>query len=656
VIPTPDVLSTMNIMFIIAIVSLALQFATTTALLVLGQAPRWRRVRWFGAVAFTAGCYSTVDAIAALRAPGQADISWSLRLNLFIATLHGAAWLLFTYSGRDGQWQSIPPWVRRVVAVAVAIVGLGSASGLVAAPERAMLVVPQFGVAYERPVLSTLGNVLGLVPFLLLFIAMVGVWQERRRGMEGTTPVLVGFVLFLAAAVEELLVAAGVVPFIFLGDIGYVCVVVPVTLQLFRRFRDDADQLDILTEHLADEVQRRTEERDSAREQIIEQQRLAALGRLAAGVGHEINNPLQYLRFTLEELRECARDMGNDHATTMIEHSFEGVDRIRQVVEDLRTYVRPNVTELTPLDLRDVVQAALRVGAPQFRQGITITTDFGTVPLVIGHEGRLVQVVLNPLVNGMQAMRHAGRRDRMTMHVRTGTTVDGWAELEIRDQGPGFSPDVISRLGEPYVTTKSGEGGTGLGLFVSRGIVEAHGGRMSFSDAPDGGAVVRVALPPAKPANVQALLERTPVTGIPTPPTPPEQRTPLRVLLLEDDEPALRALVRGLEMEGVTPTGFTTGQQALAWLGEQGADAVDIVVTDLMMPGMSGWEFAAKLGEQFPAKRETLVVLTGGASTPEAQAFVQDEQLLVLSKPITRQALASALRERARNGAPNSGR
>jgi len=279
VIPTPDVLSTMNVMFIIAIVSLALQFATTTALLVLGQAPRWRRVRWFGAVAFTAGCYSTVDAIAALRAPGQADISWSLRLNLFIATLHGAAWLLFTYSGRDGQWQSIPPWVRRVVAVAVAIVGLGSASGLVAAPERAMLVVPQFGVSYERPVLSTLGNVLGLVPFLLLFIAMVGVWQERRRGMEGTTPVLVGFVLFLAAAVEELLVAAGVVPFIFLGDIGYVCVVVPVTLQLFRRFRDDADQLDILTEHLADEVQRRTEERDSAREQIIEQQRLAALGR-----------------------------------------------------------------------------------------------------------------------------------------------------------------------------------------------------------------------------------------------------------------------------------------------------------------------------------------------------------------------------------------
>ena len=206
----------------------------------------------------------------------------------------------------------------------------------------------------------------------------------------------------------------------------------------------------------------------------------------------------------------------------------------------------------------------------------------------------------------------------------------------------------MSRLGEPYVTTKSDAGGTGLGLFVSRGIVEAHGGRMSFDGAPDGGAIVRVALPPAQPARVQALLERTPANGVPVIPTSSAvEQPPLRVLLVEDDEPALRALLRGLEMEGVTPTGFTHGEQALSWLREQGADAVQLVVTDLMMPGMSGWEFGASLGEQFPALRETLVVLTGGAATTEAQEFVQDEGLLVLEKPIARQVLASALRRRA---------
>lgn len=637
----------MNIMFIIAVVSLTLQFGTTAALLILGQAPRWRRVRWFGAVSFTAAIYSTVDAIAALRAPGEPDITWSLRINLLVATLHGAAWLVFTYVGRDGRWNSTPLWVRRVITIATGIVLLGSVTGVVAAPQRELLDVPLLGVSYERPVLSPAGNVLGLVPFLLLLLSMIGVWRDRRRGVQGTTPVLVGFGLFLAAAIEELLVAAGVVPFIFLGDLGYVCVVVPVTLQLFGRFRDDADRLDLLTDHLADEVQRRTEERDHAREQIIEQQRLAALGRLAAGVGHEINNPLQYLRFTLEELRECAKDMQNAEAIAMIEQSFEGVDRIRQVVEDLRTYVRPNAAELAPLDLRDVVQAALRVGAPQFRQGIVISTDMGIVPLVLGHEGRLVQVVLNPLVNGMQAMRHAARADRMTMHVRTGMTIDGWAEIEIRDQGPGFSPDVVSRLGEPYVTTKSGEGGTGLGLFVSRGIVEAHGGRMIFADAPEGGAVVRVQLPPARPSQVRALLDRTPADGIqPETHVSDAESTPLHVLMVEDDDQALRALTRGLGMEGVTTTGFTNAADALAWLDVHGARAVDLVVTDLMMPGVPGWEFADMLGARFPALRQSLVVLTGGASTREAQQFVEDTTLLVLEKPITRHALANALRAR----------
>lgn len=638
----------MNIMFVIAVVSLTLQFTTTAALFVLGGAPRWRRVRWFGAVAFTAGCYSVVDAIAALRAPGDADTSWSLRINLFLGTLHAASWLVYTNVARDGQWRSLPRWVRTTVLGVTTVVGIACLTGIVASPQRELLSVPSFGIAYERNLLTPAGYLLGAIPFALLTTSAVGVWKDRRRGVEGTTPVLFGFTLFILAAIEEVLVSAGAMSFIFLGDLGYICVVVPVSLQLLRRFRDDADQLDVLTEHLADEVQRRTEERDRAREQIIEQQRLAALGRLAAGVGHEINNPLQYLRFTLEELRECARDMHNEHAATMIEHSFEGVDRIRQVVEDLRTYVRPNMAELAPLDLRDVVQAALRVGAPQFRQGITVTTDFGVVPSVIGHEGRLVQVVLNPLVNGMQAMQHAGRSERMTMQVRTRTTADGWAEIEIRDQGPGFSSEVISRLGEPYVTTKSDAGGTGLGLFVSRGIVEAHGGRMSFDGAPDGGAIVRVALPPAQPARVQALLERTPANGVPAiSPSSAVEQPPLRVLLVEDDEPALRALLRGLEMEGVTPTGFTNGAQALSWLREQGAGAVQLVVTDLMMPGMPGWEFGASLGEQFPALRETLVVLTGGAATPEAQEFVQDEGLLVLEKPIARQVLASALRRRA---------
>lgn len=636
----------MNISFIIAVVSLTLQFGTTAALLILGRAPRWRQVRWFAAVAFTAGCYSTVDAIAALRVAGAADVSWSLRLNILFGTLHGAAWLIFTRVGRDGRWQSLPLWIRRTVVLSAVVVAIGSITGIVASPQRETLVVPALGIAYERNVLSPIGNLFGLVPFILLALATHGVWQERRRGVSGSTWVLVGFALFLAAAIEELLVASGTLQFIFLGDLGYVCVVVPVTLQLFRRFRDDADRLDQLTDHLADEVQRRTDERDRAREQVLEQQRLAALGRLAAGVGHEINNPLQYLQFTLEELRERTDAQLSTEERRLIDHSFEGIDRIRQVVEDLRTYARPGVKSFTPLDVRQVVRAALRVGAPQWRQGITVTTDLGDVPLVQGHEGRLVQVVLNPLVNGMQAMRQAGLADRTTMSVRTRTTSDGWAEIEIRDQGPGFDPEVVSRLGEPYVTTRTDQGGTGLGLFVSRGIVEAHGGQMMFANAPNGGAIVRVQIPPAATKGVSAadMVKAITVSGEHELAPMPER---LRVLMLEDDEPTLRALVRGLHMEGIEAIGFTQGEAALDWLATERGRSVALVVTDLMMPGMAGWEFAARLAHAHPALRASLVVLTGGASTAEAQAFVQEDGLLVLAKPIARQAFAKALRERA---------
>lgn len=634
----------MNAMFVLAVVSLTLQFSTTAALMILGRASRWRHVRWFGAVSFTAGCFSVVDALAALRGIHETNVDWSVRLNLVFATMHGAAWLIYTYMGRDGRWTSLPRWVQTATMTSCIVAAAASLAGVVASAHTVILDVPSLGVRYPRNTLSPIGSVLGLVPFVFLALSAYRVWQLRGRGVRGTTAVFIGFVLFLLAGVEELLVASGQLQFIFLGDLGYICVVVPVTLQLLRGFRDDAGQLDQLTDHLADEVQRRTDERDRAREQVVEEQRLAALGRLAAGVGHEINNPLQYLRFTLEELRELALRANDTDALAMIDSSFEGVDRIRQVVEDLRTYVRPRAVEMMPVDLREVVRAAIRVSSPQARHGLTVSTELNDVPMVLGHEGRLVQVVLNPLVNAMQSMPATANSLSAPLVVRTRTTARGWAQVEIVDSGPGFSPDVISRLGEPYVTTRSEQGGTGLGLFVSRGIVEAHGGTMHFENNATGGAMVRIELPNAPAASIAFT---TPPMGHVMAPAP--AASALRVLLVEDDVDAMRALLRGLQAEQIIATGFTKGQEAIEWLEH---NTVDVVVTDLMMPGISGWEFAAELAQRHPRLRERLVVLTGGASTSEAQAFLHDETLQVLNKPIGRAALSAAIRGRMHSSTP----
>lgn len=651
----------MNVPFLVALISLVLQLSTTVAMTILGRAVRWRKAWWIAAIAGTAAAYNATDLAATLRVEVTPSIAWTLRVNFMVATLHAAAWLGYTYAGVGGGWRSLPVWVRRTMFGASIGAALLAAIGTpIVGDTVERLVVPSLGIDTPRPTLSPLGSVLGSVPVLLLAVSAVSWARRARAGEAGAWPIVFGFGLFVLVAVEELAVASGWLQFMFLGDLGYVCVVTPVTLQLLARFRDDAAALDHLSSQLAEEVQRRTDERDEARRVMVEQQRLAALGRLAAGVGHEINNPLQYLRFNLEELRECTDQHGDAHTQAAVAQALEGTERIRQVVDDLRTYARPGERDRAVLDVRDVVRAALRVGAHQWRHGIVLDVELGDVPLVEGNEGRLVQVVLNPLVNGAQAMLASGDASRATLHIATRTTPAGWAEIEVRDEGPGFASDVVGRLGEPYLTTRASDGGTGLGLFVSRGIVEAHGGTISFGNDPHGGAVVRVRFPAAR------LSRRTPdATAIPAiastptaraemapnvePPgvRPPGVRPP-RVLLVEDDEPALRALLRGLRAEGMTVHGETGARHALAWLD---ANEVDIVVTDLMMPGMSGPEFADVLATQHPLLRERLVVLTGGAATDDAEAFLADPRLLVLEKPITRQEFSRHLRERiARQG------
>lgn len=630
----------MNVSLVLAIVSLTLQFSTTVAIIAIARAPGWQRVRWFALVAFSAGVYSFSDAVA-LLVPKDTS-GWVPRVNMAVAAVHTAAWVIYTYTDADGRWSSLARWLRWWVVggvVVAAIVGLG---GFSVEALRIPIEIPALGV--QRPVsrLTAIGRLTALIPLLSIVIAAVGQFRRARSGEPGAMAVVIGFVLFMLFGLEEALVAAGLLNFIFLADLGYICVTIPVTMQLLQRFTRDADRLDRLSVHLSEEVERRTRERDEARATLVEQQRMAALGRLAAGVGHEINNPLQYLQFSLEELRHHHGPQADGTAREALDHAIEGADRIRQVVEGLRTYVRPGTEELTQLDVRDVVQAAVRVGAPQWRQDVTIDLDLGDVPLVRGNEGRLVQVILNPLVNGAQSMQAHGDAGRMQLRVSTRTATDGWAEIEVRDGGSGFEPGIMARLGEPYVTTKSTTGGTGLGLFVSRGIIQAHGGAMEFQNAPDGGAVVLIRLPPVTAASA-VVSERDEQSASVVHATSGDVESQLRVMVVEDDTAALRAIERGLVIEGITVIAHSNARAALDWLKQ---NTVDLVVTDLMMPGMSGWEFAAALADHHPRLREQLVVLTGGAATPEAQRFVESPGLLVLSKPITRQELAGHLRQR----------
>lgn len=233
--------------------------------------------------------------------------------------------------------------------------------------------------------------------------------------------------------------------------------------------------------------------RDRTREREIERslaihERLASLGLLTAGVAHEINNPLEGIRNYLKLLRnEGASPEDRARWLDLVEHGF---GRIREIVRDLLRFARP-VNERGEADLAAAVERATKLAAySQKLAHVEIAMDGLSAPLVVvGDAGRLEQVVVNLLLNAGQAMNGTGR---VQISARRLTSPVHAIELEIADEGPGIPPDVLPRLFDPFFTTS---GGSGLGLSVSYGIVQAHGGTLTARNREGGGAAFAIRLP-----------------------------------------------------------------------------------------------------------------------------------------------------------------
>lgn len=615
----------MSVHVAVALIAVVLQAASAAVMFFVARAPGWQRVRLMGGIAVTAGLYSVVDVWFSLSVHDIALRSTLVQVNVVVAALHAAMWVWFTFSDSTGALRSVPRWARAVAIVPTALaVPAALADLLVDRSREFQLFVTQLGIDERVHPFSNLGDATALVVLAVLGVSMARHIRRVRRGEKGARGIVIGFVLFAVCIVAEALVASGILKFMYLASPGYVFIVLPLTVQLLQRIGDDARQLQALSARLTVEVTERTSERDEARESLIEQQRLAALGRLAAGVGHEINNPLQYLMFNLEELR--GRPPRDGEELRAIDQALEGADRIRRVVESLRRYGTPS-DEFTLVDLHAVLHTALRIASPQLRHEAMITTSLEPVPLVRGDEGQLVQMLVNPLVNAVQTLaHHTAQAPKRAGHVllTTRTTENGSAEILIQDNGPGFAPEVLPKLGEPYVTTRAKRGGTGLGLFVTHGLVTAHGGTLTLENAPDGGAIVRIVLPPA-PAH---SLNEAPHDGGRA--LRPDFVS--RHILVVDDEPSLvLALERGLTRLGHRVRTAYDGEQALALID---VHEFDVVLSDLMMPSITGQVLAEVLRERNPALRERLVIMTGGAVTPEDAAFLAREDVAVVSKPV----------------------
>jgi PAS domain S-box-containing protein len=386
-------------------------------------------------------------------------------------------------------------------------------------------------------------------------------------------------------------------------------------------------------------VARDVTESKKMRARLLLADRMASIGTLAAGVAHEINNPLSYVVANVEYASQGIREIGRDRPELAaaaselgeaLADARQGADRVRQIVRDLKTFSRADEVSNGPVEVRRVLESTINMAWNEIRHRARLVKDYAEIPAVSANEGRLCQVFLNLLINAAQAISE-GDIDRNEIRLKTYTDAAGRAAIEVRDTGLGISPEHLSRLFDPFFTTKPVGVGTGLGLSICHGIVTELGGEIEVESRLGAGSCFRVLLPPAP---------RYAAAPAPDPAAPAARGR----LLVIDDEPLVGISVRRLLAQLYEVEVATDAPAALELL--LGGAEFDVILCDLMMPEMGGADLYEALERRAPEHLSKIVFLTGGAFTPRAAAFLERVDAPKLEKPFDRDALAAILAAR----------
>jgi PAS domain S-box-containing protein len=370
--------------------------------------------------------------------------------------------------------------------------------------------------------------------------------------------------------------------------------------------------------------------------QVQLSQQLLSMNSLAAGVAHEINNPLTYVLGNLQIMAQLLDDLVARASVPAglvtelrrcLDETLTGTERVRGIVGDLRRLSRPSGPEWVAVDLRTALESALRLAGNEIRHRARVVRRWGEIPPVMGSELRLVQVFVNLLLNAAQAIDE-GRAGANAVEVSVSRDERGWAVVEIADTGRGMTPEVQARAFEPFFTTRPGCG-MGLGLSISRSIVTELGGEIAMSSTPGKGSSVRVLLPPS-----------TPPARTAAPPAAREAGRRLRVLIVDDEASVGLTLARLVRDEHEVESVVSVAE---AILRIERGHPYDVVLCDLMMPEGTGMDLHRRLLDLDPTLARHMLFMTGGVFTPAAEQFLAQPDIQVIEKPIRRDPLLAAL-------------
>ncbi len=376
-------------------------------------------------------------------------------------------------------------------------------------------------------------------------------------------------------------------------------------------------------------VAREITERKNLQAQLTQSDRLASVGVLAAGVAHEINNPLVYimnnLSYVLAHLPEGLDELGN-----ALREARSGAERVRDIVQDLKTFSRSDSEKMEPMDVRAILDSTIKVAHNEIRHRAQLVRNYSDIPLVDAN-ARLGQVFLNLILNAAHAI---GEGDVSNNQIAVSVDRrDGTREVlvSVHDTGAGIPQERLAKIFDPFFTTKPMGLGTGLGLSICRNITEALGGRIEVTSQVGVGSTFTVVLPYSEQRAAGQLMPSS---------RPPAQSTrSLRVLVVDDDVFVARSIRRLLRPQHDVTLALS-GRQALSLIRNED---FDVIFCDVMMPEMTGMELHAAVSKHDERLSERFVFITGGPFTPEARQSFDNVTNLCIQKPFTPNDLANVL-------------
>ncbi|MEX2227661.1 MAG: ATP-binding protein [Dehalococcoidia bacterium] len=356
-------------------------------------------------------------------------------------------------------------------------------------------------------------------------------------------------------------------------------------------------------------------------ERLLQSEKMSSVGQLVSGVAHELNNPLTGIMGFAQLL--LLRDLG-DVERRHVETIYSEAERASKIVSNLLTFARRRKAQKELANLNTLIERVLELRNYDLRvRNIEIDSAMdAALPETMLDTNQVQQVLLNIIINAEQAMRGDGGEG----HLRIGTKAErGVIVASFADTGPGMNAETLRRIFDPFFTTKDAGEGTGLGLTISYGIIEDHGGRIWAESEIGRGTTFFIELPMLSGGSAPAPAPEAPAVRVSAP-----GDTGRRVLVVDDEESIKELLTNVLEMDNHRVVLASNGREALELVRRE---AFDLIISDIKMPVMGGAELYQRLHDESHPLATRMIFVTGDTVAAETRAFLQGVQNPVLSKP-----------------------